>query len=173
MFEYQTTGTHLISYSALRFCLLMPERSCGWGQGGRDLSLSVIHRWVGALCLGPLSSSQGSSVSSESSRPYAAARHPEMLRILGLMWGSFSASGSGAGSSGMGKLRRSHGATVCEHDTHGSLRPWNSWRTHTVLVQVKFKDFQAPKPKLSRLFKLLSSHPSCYYDSYQCFLSLF
>lgn len=34
MFEYQTTGTHLTSYSALRFCLLMPERSrVGRGRG--------------------------------------------------------------------------------------------------------------------------------------------
>lgn len=86
------------------------------GRGG------FIHRWVGALCLGPLSSSHGSSASSESSRLYGAARHPEMLRILGLMLASLSTSGSGAGSSGRGKPRRSHGATVWIQNTQTQFR---------------------------------------------------
>lgn len=80
----------------------MPERSC---RGRR----SVIYRWD-ALGLGG-SSSQGRSMSSESSLPKAVTRQPEMLLILGRTW-SGSASGSGAGSSDRGKLRRSHGATV-------------------------------------------------------------
>lgn len=131
----------------------------GLGRGqGRDLSLSVIHRWAGALCLGPLSSSQSGSVSSESSRPYAVARHPEMLRILGLMWWSLSASGSGAGSSGMGKLRRSHGATVCKCHTHSSVKTLKTWLQCTGLTQLfnlKFKHFQALKPKTFQALEAL------------------
>lgn len=87
-----------------------------WRRGGGVMAAvgtGRIHRWAGALCLPlPVSSSHGSSASSESRRPYAAGRHPEMLRILGLAPPSPSASGSGAGSSGRGKPRRSHGATV-------------------------------------------------------------
>lgn len=123
MFEYQTTGTHIVSYSALEVLLVnaregaVEERRCGGGGGGRESwrrwEAGLIHRWVGALCLlWPLSSSHGGSASSESRRPYGAGRHPEMLRILGLVPSSPSASGSGAGSSDRGKPRRSHGATV-------------------------------------------------------------
>lgn len=84
----------------------MPEELCVGGAG--PAQLSVTHRWVELLSLDPLSSSQGSSESSESRRPYGAARQPEMLRTRGRTTGS----GSGAGSSDRGKLRRSHGATV-------------------------------------------------------------
>lgn len=42
MFEYQTTGTHLISYFALRFCLLMPEKSCRGSKGPQPVSHSSV-----------------------------------------------------------------------------------------------------------------------------------
>lgn len=53
MFEYQTTGTHLLSYSALRFCLLMPEKSCGGGRAGSRATAacqSFIGGWRPCVC---------------------------------------------------------------------------------------------------------------------------
>ena len=74
-----------------------------------------------------------------------------MLRILGLMWWSLSASGSGAGSSGNGKLRRSHGATVYKYHTTFSTDDENisiqSWLTNNK-AHIDFRSkIQSPQSK--------------------------
>lgn len=68
MFEYQTTGTHLMLFCAEVLLVNAREELCGCVCVGGAL----IHRWVEDLCLRapPLfSSSSGGSASSESRRP--------------------------------------------------------------------------------------------------------
>lgn len=66
MFEYQTTGTHLMLFCAEVLLVNAREELCGCVGG------ALIHRWVEDLCFRapPLfSSSRGGSASSESRRP--------------------------------------------------------------------------------------------------------
>lgn len=135
MFEYQTTGTHLISYSALRFCLLMPERSCGWGQGG---GTSACQSFIGGW--GPCVWGRCHLRRAAPCRPSRAGRTLPLGTLRCCAFWAWCGGRSRPRAPGPGLLAwgscDAPTALPSVNTTHGSLRPWNSWRTHTVLVQL-------------------------------------